>query len=202
MRLKGRDVGVAVPPGGRKREPCRKAWLLLIFQQAEKPAGGLICQADHPTVREARRQNFPTPALKGLRKAFRSGYNNIHEKSSSARNAFRPPSIRRQRIVVRQGRPVGFRAGGAKEDVAAITVTPTTENPRQGPCGPVFFVGGGRDGRPGRLRCVNLPGSTGLRKLRRGGLFPGETTVPAANLPGILAEVLIFPVIDKNLTVF
>ena len=70
-------------------------------------------------------EEFRWPALKGLPTSFRLSYNHIHEKSRPARNApFRQPSIRRHRIVVRRGRPVGFGAGGAKEDVAAITRDP------------------------------------------------------------------------------
>jgi hypothetical protein len=90
-------------------------------------------------------------AGKGLLISLRSGYNYFHEKSRPARHAsFRQPSIRRHRIIVRRARPVGFGAGGAKEDVAAITRDPHYRNSQAGPITALFFLAVARDGRAPR----------------------------------------------------
>jgi hypothetical protein len=56
-------------------------------------------------------------------------------------------------MVVRQGRPVGFRAGGAKEDVAAINRDPHYRNSQAGPLTALFFLSVGAEmaGRGGDL---------------------------------------------------
>jgi hypothetical protein len=135
---KGRDVGVAVPPGCGRREPCRKAWLLFSFRQAERPACYKNCHS------EASQETC-------IANSFRLNYNHNHEKSRPARQAaFRQPSIRRRRMVVRRARPVGFGTGGAKEDVAAITRDPHYRNSQAGPIAALFFLWVARNGRPGR----------------------------------------------------
>ena len=106
---------------------------------------------------ESGAEEFCWPALRSLQIPFSLRYNYSHEKSCAACNTpSRHPSIRRHRIVWRRGRPVGFGAGGAKEDVAAITRNPHYRNYQAGPLAALlFFVGGGGDGRPGR-RCLAL----------------------------------------------
>jgi hypothetical protein len=102
-------------------------------------------------------EEFRWPALKSLLISFSLSYNIIHEKSCPARNdPFRHSSVRRHRIVKRRGLPVGFGAGGAKEDVAAITRDPHYRNFQAGPLAALFFFDGcGIDGRPGRC-CLEL----------------------------------------------
>ena len=80
----------------------------------------------------------------------------MHEKSCPARNApGRHPSSRRHRIVARRGRPDGFGAGGAKEDVAAITRNPHYRNSQAGPLAALFFLAVA----PGRPPKEVLPGA-------------------------------------------
>ena len=52
---------------------------------------------------------------------------------------------------MRRARPVGFGAGGAKEDVAAITRDPHYRNSQAGPLAALFFlsVAAGMAGRGG-----------------------------------------------------
>jgi hypothetical protein len=90
---------------------------------------------------ESNAAEFRWPALKSLLISFNLRYNIIHEKSCPARNdPFQHPSIRRHRIVSRRGLPVGFGAGGAKEDVAAITRDPHYRNSLAGPLAVLFFL--------------------------------------------------------------
>jgi len=119
---------------------------------------------------------FRWPALKSLLSSMSLRYNIIHEKSCPARNApFRPPSIRRRRIVRRRGRPVGFGAGGAKEDVAVVTRDPHYRNFQAGPLAALFFCRLRQGWSTGEvLLGVNLFRPLGFRWLMGGGLFPGE----------------------------